>query len=66
MATRVEKAVTSKEVALLQAAYMCSKYFPDKTKLRETVMQAINNRDEKCSFTSFMTKIFNKYLKWEE
>ena len=55
-----KKATTSKEVALLQAAYMCSKYFPDKTKLRDTVMQAINSKDDKCSFTSFMTKIFNK------
>ena len=54
--TRVEKATTSKEVALLQAAYMCSKYFPDKTKLRDTVMQAINSKDDKCSFTSFMTR----------
>ena len=61
--TRVKKATTSKEVALLQAAYMCSKYFPDKTKLRDTVMQAINSKDDKCSFTSFMTKIFNKYAR---
>lgn len=48
---------------MLQAAYMCSKYLPDKTKLRDTVMQAINSKDDKCSFTSFMTKIFTKYAR---